>query len=108
MGYRSNLIIAVKKEILAQDLIDPLIPAVLKNQEHNDHNGVRYWVIEQWKWYGSYPEIQQIEAFFEKLPVEQFGAVRIGEELNDVQTWGDPWEMGIEVLQSISCPVATV
>ena len=34
-----------------------------------------------------------------------FGAVAIGEQLDDNETWGDPWEYGIGITRSIQNPL---
>ena len=36
MGYRSDIAIAVHKTIIARDLIDPIIPDVLKKEPFQD------------------------------------------------------------------------
>lgn len=108
MGYRSNIVIAINKKILARDLISPCIPTVLKNEEHQDIEGNRYWVLEQWRWYPDYPKIKQIEDFFGELSDEEFGAVRVGKNDGDVQSWGDPYAFDIEVRTSIHSPAANV
>mgnify|MGYP000715803516 FL=1 len=112
MGYRSDVVIAVHKQVLAMDLINPVIPEILKQQEFTDIEGTRYWHIDQWKWYSDYPEIRSIENMFstlEKLAEENnlslFGAIRLGEEFGDHEEWGDPYEYGIQLNQSIERPM---
>ena len=119
MGYRSDVVIAVHKSVLASDLVNPIIPKCLKEQPHHDTKDARYWVIEGWKWYDSYPEILEIEEFFKHLDEEfaripdsdspgytngVYGAIRIGEEFGDSDTWGDPSDYEIYVNQSIDYP----
>lgn len=120
MGYTSTVIIAIHKSILAQDLVNPIIPTCLKNEEFSDEDPhIRYWELS-WKWYAAYQEIQEIEAMFEKLqelpPLTEtdedgrtydqpiFGALRLGEELGDIQTWGDPDHFDIYVSQTVNYP----
>ena len=111
MGYCSEIVIAVRKEILAEDLIHPVIPKELRELSYQVDGDVLYWHIPSWKWYTSYPEIQEIEAFFKMLskrePIKEgadkdgtdtspwFGALRLGEDDNDTQTWGEPGEFDI-------------
>jgi len=106
MGYRSNVTIAIKKEVLMADLVDPKIPDVLKKlgyQTKEDHPHV-YFVIEDWKWYESFPEILDIKAWFASMEENEFGAIRIGENDDDVQSWGSPWLFDIYVVREIDHP----
>lgn len=116
MGYRSEIAIAVHKNIIARDLIDPIIPKVLKEKPFRDIGEARYWFLYGWKFYDSYQEVQDIENFFNALDEESiqvpnstlqyavYGALRIGENDDDVQTWGDPLEYHIRLNRSISSP----
>lgn len=106
MGYRSDLVIAVRKEVIAADLINPTIPAVIKELNFASTEKVLYYFIEDWKWYSSYPEVQEIEAWFDSMQDEDFGAMRIGEDDNDTQTWGSPSEFEIWLSRTIDCPVS--
>lgn len=116
MGYRSDIAIAVHKNIIARDLIYPIIPKVLKEEPYKDIGEARYWLLSGWKFYDSYQEIQDIHNFFDALDEESiqepnstyryavYGALRIGENDDDVQTWGDPFEYHIRLNRAISSP----
>lgn len=117
MGYRSDIAIAVHKKIIALDLINPIIPDVLKKEPHEDKGNTRYWYLSGWKFYDSYPEVQAIEEFFDALDdmdqIEEpnstyvmapYGALRIGENDDDVESWGDPNEYQIFLSRSIDSP----
>lgn len=117
MGYRSDIAIAVHKKIIALDLINPIIPEVLKKEPYKDNMYTRYWFLSGWKFYDSYPEVRAIQEFFDALDeMEQielpnatytfapYGALRIGEDDDDVQIWGDPNEYQIYLNRSISSP----
>ena len=120
MGYSSEVVIAVRKEILVEDLISPVIPKALRDEPHKLQGDVVYWHMPSWKWYESYPEIQEIEAFFamlnEREPINEgadkdgtdtspwFGAIRMGEGDDDIQTWGKPYEFDIQVQRLIDFP----
>jgi hypothetical protein len=105
MGYQSDIVIAIRKSIVAEDLISPCIPAVIKELNSASTDEAVYYFIEGWKWYTSYPEVQEIEAWFESMDYEDFGAMRIGEDDNDTETWGSPYEFEIYLSRSISAPV---
>lgn len=120
MGYCSEIVIAVRKEILAEDLIHPVIPKELRKSVHQVIGDALYWHIPSWQWYQRYPEIQEIEAFFAMLnarePINEgadkdgadtspwFGALRMGERHDDIQTWGDPYEFDIRVQRFVEYP----
>jgi len=105
MGYRSDVVIAIRKELLAQDLINPNIPAVIKTLSNASTEHAIYYFIKGWKWYESYPEIQEIEAWFESMNFEDFGAMRIGENDDDTETWGSPYDFEIYLSRQIAAPV---
>jgi len=106
MGYTSTIVIAVKKEVIARDLIDPQIPKCLKEIEYkiNDQIGAAYWELDSWKWYHTYQEVQEIERWFDSMEFEDFGAIRLGEDDNDSQTWGSPYDFDICINRWISHP----
>ncbi len=115
MGYCSEIVIAVRKEILAEDLIHPVIPKELRELSYQVIEDALYWHIPSWKWYSSYPEIQEIEAFFgllgDREPINPhtkaipwFGALRMGEDADDIQTWGNPYEFDIRVQRFVDFP----
>lgn len=120
MGYCSEIVIAVRKEILAEDLIHPVIPKSLRDEKYQIIDDILYWHMPSWKWYSSYPAIQEIEAFFDLLgergPIKEgtdkdvtdtspwFGAIRMGEGDDDIQTWGDPFEFNISTVRYVNFP----
>lgn len=106
MGYTSTIVIGVKKEVLARDLIKPEIPNCLKEIGHkiNEQIGAAYWELDSWKWYSTYDEIQKIEAWFASMDEEEFGAIRIGEDADDYQKWGSPYDFDIYLNRYISFP----
>lgn len=110
MGYRSDVIIAITKEVRTRHLISNEIPACLMNdnsviKEARDSDGAFYFRIQGWKWYDSYPEIQEIHAWFESMADEEFGAMRMGEDDDDNQTWGNPYDFDICLNRYLSCPI---
>lgn len=121
MGYTSSAVIAVHKTILAEDLINPIIPDALKEEspfvQVYDTDLARYWVINGWKWYQGYPDIKAIEDFFKELSdrpevtshynessIMVFGALRMGEDSDDIEEWGEPFSYDIGSVRYISHP----
>lgn len=114
MGYRSDVRFAISKEqYLKCQLLDN-IPSAIKELTPITCDNALYWEINSWKWYESYPEVQQIEEWFEWLDEENylqqnggsavFGGMRIGEDDNDTQYWGYPSDFDIYLSRSISVP----
>lgn len=97
-------------------MIDPIIPEVLRKEPYRDIGEARYWLLSGWKFYDYCQETQDIQNFFYALDEESiqepnstyqyavYGALRIGEKDDDVQTWGDPFEYHIRLNRSISSP----
>lgn len=123
MGYASTIVIAVHKSVVAHDLVNPLFPKCLREAGYSDEDDdARYWRFSYWKWYSSHSEIQEIEAMFKLLdgfpqisiPSKDgsiiqwsaYGAIRIGEEYGDTQSWGDPRNFRIYINHSLEYPGA--
>ena len=119
MGYRSDIVIAIHKTIMARNLITNELPSILKNVAHYQVDNAFYWRLEQWKWNNGYAEIKELEDYFDHLETEDevddgggphssyvgvYGAVRAGEEHGDIEEWGVPWDYNISVQVSIDAP----
>ena len=114
MGYRSDVRFAMRKEqYLKCQLLDN-IPSAIKELTPIACDDALYWEINSWKWYDSYPEVQQINEWFEWLDAENdlrdkgeyaiFGGMRMGEDNDDTQYWGYPSDFDIYLSRSISVP----
>lgn len=106
MGYRSDVVIGITKELWVEHQLSPSIPDALFSDDVDRYikDVAVYFVIQDWKWYQSYPEVQAIESWLEKLVYGTFGAMRIGENDDDIETWGDPGEFEIWLNRSIDHP----
>lgn len=121
MGYRSDITIAITKELYVKCQLLQNIPAALTGEELVEKDGVCYWLLTGWKWYDGYHEVQAMEEWFEWCGDEVenppqpegsnlrpvFGALRLGEADGngvDEETWGSPWEFDIHVCSYISNP----
>lgn len=105
MGYRSDIVIAVSGEVMTRHLIANDIPKSVLENASRQRNGNHYFCLESWKWYEEYPEVREILDWFDEMSDEnhrQFGALRMGEEFGDIETWGDPNNFEIYATQSIS------
>jgi hypothetical protein len=127
MGYRSDITIAITKELYVKCQLLQNIPKALLEEKRSEKNGVCFWFLTGWKWYEEYPEVQAIEEWFEwcadedenpdqpvnsnpndETEVAVFGALRLGEGDGnglDEESWGSPWEFNIHVNNVINNPL---
>ena len=105
MGYRSNVVIAIHKELIARNLVTSEIPSNITNNFVKESETAHYFLLEQWKWYSEYPDVKEIEDYFtnlnEESDYEMYGAVRMRENLGDVESWGSPHDFNIYAVQDI-------
>ena len=119
MGYRSDVTIAMTKELYMKCVLIGNIPKALaecKDDDATARTGTHYWMVKGWKFYTGYPEVDEIIDWFhwcidseEAQPPEgddtpQFGAIRLGEETSDIEEWGEPGCFDLWINQSISLP----
>ena len=110
MGYRSEVCIAL--DASAADSLNAYME-VLPNNKHikellNDADGTiesegvlkYYW--DHIKWYEGYPGIDVLDTLLCNLPDEAYGFVRIGEDSQDIEERGLPYEFDIHVTRSIT------
>ena len=113
MGYRSDVAIAVGKYKIAEfeKMYEKecFFPVIKKYENYN----VYYW--ESVKWYLDYSVIKEIMTFLEQLdwdyenkifPEElwinnHYGFMRVGEETEDIEMLGEPYEYNMYINRSI-------
>ena len=102
MGYRSEVVLAVNKEIMPEFLAYLATNEEARNlvYSHADHLDQDYeqggHLLVSWsgiKWYESYPEIAVIEKFTcemdgEEDKSEMFRFIRVGEDYEDIEQRG--------------------
>lgn len=106
MGYRSDIVIAINQAVVTRNLLTQEIPkSVLECFVRKDDNQitapVTYYYLYGWKWNTYYPEAKEIEDWFASMEAKEFGAMRMGEEMDDVEIWGNPQDYGIFANQCI-------
>lgn len=105
MGYRSNVVIAIHKTIIARNLVTFEIPTNITNNFVKESEKAHYFLLEQWKWYDECLDVEEIEDYFTHLndesDYEMYGAVRMGADLGDVEYWGSPHDFDIYAVQDI-------
>ena len=113
MGYRSDVTIGLTKALYVKAVLLNNIPKALENAEKVETDLNVFWQIEGWKWYEFYPDIIEIQAWFDWcIDVMEdddtnesiFGAVRVGEEYGDSEDWGSPGDLDIYISHYISSP----
>ena len=104
MGYRSDLIIAVSNEIILEDMVANTIPKIIKQLDFKLRNIGTYYRIEGWKWYDDDRDVSAILEWFSSMEETQFGAVRVGEDSDDIEEWGTPYIFDIYVQTTIDSP----
>jgi hypothetical protein len=108
MGYRSEVALAISKELMPHFLtVFAKCPEartmVFKDHDKMDENydgeGTFFVHWDNVKWYDSYPEVKAVENFLDDCELDDFDDiecsynhyrfVRLGEEPNDVEIRGD-------------------
>ena len=99
MGYRSSIHLGINSTALEEwlthlatnpkafEIIEGAVGGMIR---------AKYGVYLNWeyvKWYNSYPEVKQVEAFLSKLENldrdDEFSFLRLGEEFGDVENRGN-------------------
>lgn len=101
MGYRSDVMIAIKTPAITKDVRELLL--VEWKSEHGTGEGVEYFFVEEIKWYESYPNIAFMQKFVEDNE-EDSCLLRLGEDYGDLEIIGDTDAFGICVSRGIDVP----
>lgn len=100
MGYRSQVVIAIPKEVLKKNVS---ILTDLEGFEISKTEETYYFSNSRVKWYYDYADVDRIMQFV-KDNADQVGFVRVGEESTDVEERGKNYEHEIYVNTSINMP----
>lgn len=111
MGYRSDIVIGIRPYVKAWALINDNWPSILNEADSTDEEIIAsFYNYNGWKWYLSYPEVKEIHNFLSAIDeqykddttsLSPYAFVRLGEENDDIETKGDPWDFGIEIHRTI-------
>jgi hypothetical protein len=105
MGYRSNVAIAVTKEIYTEKFLTQKLPRAFNETDETFTTTLGYYFI--WlnlKWYDDFNDVREVMDFLGSLDGEDYGYIRIGEEYDDIETRGDPYRFDMSPEISISTP----
>ena len=106
MGYRSQVAIAISKEEYVQDsLLLHTVPKWLKEEPPAQVSDSVYWRFSGVKWYDSYPEVAEVMSYLSKKEAQNYGFVRTGEDIGDIEEEGEPWEFDLYATQGIETPL---
>jgi hypothetical protein len=118
MVCRSDVVIAVHKHVYTQSLIENKIPSMLNQDDCvSITEDALYWHFVSIQWYDTFPVVKAVADYLDlllevprpPLPGEtydeaSFGLYRIGEELDDNDSMGDPCLYGMELRRQITWP----
>ena len=105
MGYRSEVALGLCPE--ADQLLKAnaeMIPDLAELIKDNESNVPERYYWSHIKWYDGYPEIGAMQSFLGFLECHdyQFGFIRLGEEEDDIERAGHPYEYDMFVNREIS------
>lgn len=90
MGYRCDVALRFADEIVevvtAARKLDEALDSAMKIAEKSDTD--YYW--EDVKWYSNYEEVQAVHNLLEILQEEDYGMIKVGEQHDDIEYFGDP------------------
>jgi len=108
MGYRSDIVIVTKieNEELVKLLQEDEATANQYFFSMKDYNGKHmecfFTQYNYVKWYESYNEVKQIESAMHKIEdKDSFGFMRVGEDYDDVEVIGTPYDFNIQLSRNI-------
>lgn len=102
MGYRSQIVIGIGLALYNEkrEEIDKMFHDIDKKTVGKD---AVYFQYDSVKWYDSYPEVAQVNEFLHDN-ADNVGMVRVGEDIGDVETVGDPYKFDIYASTVIDFP----
>ena len=104
MGYRSEVILAIKGDVFIN--LDKKDTDAIK--EAFDESGTKgsdhYFYSNQTKWADFYEEIRVVEELLTTLDSSAYGFIRIGEDLEDTCIEGTPSDFGLYAVRMIEKP----
>ena len=124
MGYRSDLGIAIQKDAFLKHtlLTKHSIPEMLLGADKSNYPEcmkddcytVVYFFISSVKYYDGYEDVDELDNFLERIEEDpdhdeksdaSYGFLRMGENDDDIETRGDPYQYDIYVERHIDLPL---
>jgi hypothetical protein len=108
MGYRSDVVIAIRKEtFLKHSLLTNHVPLMLIEEQRHEFEDAYYWALHSVKWYPSYEDVGSVNDFLHSLidHDSQSAAMSIlGEDTGDIEELGNTYDFGIHIESYIHTP----
>ena len=116
MGYRSDVAIAIHKDLQGEfltflnttELMAHIFGDMSDFHLDKDYQEEGHWLftVDSVKWYSSYIDIQMFEKFFDAMDEnddhqEKYRFLRIGEEHDDIEQRGCWWDSQVFVKREI-------
>jgi len=102
MGYRSEVVVRICEK--ATEVVklfcklDPKVKSLIDDAEYGDDTVYQWsWV----KWYDHDPDIRAFLHMLEEIGDENYGFIRLGEESDDIEYLGSPYEFDMYVSRKI-------
>jgi len=99
MGYRSEVVIAV-----TEDHADRISKFLADADKVAKNDLGTYFYYKSVKWYSDYEEVENTMEALSYIPEDEYGFIRTGEDPEDIETQGSPYDFGLWATISISLP----
>ena len=101
MGYRSTLAIAFKKKAF-YDHVGSAIKDFKDCDTIQETSDTVTFFWEDVKWYEDYEDVKSVMGVLDKLEIEDYGYLRIGEDDDDTERLGSPHDFELYCSRTIS------
>ena len=98
MGYRSNVKLALKKQVYYDNQAS-ILESIKDCDSISETEEAYFFLWESVKWYESYEDVKAITKLMSSLKSEDFGFMRIGEDKDDIEEAGEPYEYDIYLVR---------
>lgn len=105
MGYYSNIVMVFDHKINIPSEVTDVIQVMGGTKKMNTL--AVYYFIDGIKWYSNFSDVKIIEDYILELSNEDselFGFSRIGEEIGDFESHGEPYNYGVDFVTYIDVP----
>ena len=99
MGYRSEVVIAV-----TEDHVDRMSKFLADADKVAKNDFGTYFYFKNVKWYSDYEDVQKTMEALSYIPEDEYGFLRTGEDTDDIECQGNPYDFGLWVNVSLSLP----
>ena len=108
MGYYSDVVVVMSKEQWVRETLIGRMPIGILNEfdSHTSTDSKVIWQTTGVKWNNAFPDVSTVYEWLSAMEQDpdadsQFGFMRLGEEMGDVETVGWPYEFDVYPVQYI-------